>query len=33
MIGSCKGLDTMEEYFARKQADKEKELSQEKRYT
>ena len=33
MIGCCKGLDTMEEYFARKQADKEKELSQERRYT
>jgi hypothetical protein len=32
MRGCCKGLDTMDEYFARKQADKEKELSQERRY-
>jgi hypothetical protein len=32
MRGSCKGLDTMEAYFARKQADKEKERLQERRY-
>jgi hypothetical protein len=33
MIGSCKGLDTMDEYFARKKAEKDKELAQERRYT
>jgi hypothetical protein len=32
MIGSCKGLDTMDEYFARKQAEKERERRQERRY-
>jgi hypothetical protein len=31
--GSCKGLDTMNAYFERKHADKEKELSQERRYS
>jgi hypothetical protein len=32
MRGCCKGLDTMDEYFARKNADKEKEKQQERRY-
>jgi hypothetical protein len=32
MIGSCKGLDTMEAYFERKQAEKERERRQERRY-
>jgi hypothetical protein len=32
MRGCCKGLDTMDEYFARKNADKEKEAQQERRY-
>ncbi|GHV79231.1 hypothetical protein AGMMS49944_10220 [Spirochaetia bacterium] len=32
MIGSCKGLDTMEAYFERKAAEKEREQRQERRY-
>jgi hypothetical protein len=32
MRGCCKGLDTMDEYFARKQAEKERERQQERRY-
>jgi excinuclease UvrABC nuclease subunit len=32
MIGSCKGLDTMEAYFERKQADKAHETRQEQGY-
>jgi hypothetical protein len=32
LIGSCKGLDTLDAYFERKQAEKERERRQERRY-